>query len=119
MKGIVKKVVKVIKELTKEQLTAATAKIKKNGLKTKLTEHLDLKDVARLFMDHGKVELNLSQLMSSKLKEKCMEYFALKIDYKLVIVLIAEYAKEHKIILKLSDKVIYNYEKEYKAIYLF
>lgn len=114
MKIIIDKVVKTVKILTEIQVLAAVRKCKKNELKTKLTEHLSLEEVAELFAHHGPMLINLSQLVSSKLKEKCMVYFAQDIEYKEVIVLMEAFIKEHHLDIKISDKTIFNYEKEFK-----
>jgi hypothetical protein len=106
---IIEQVKKVVKELTPTQVLAAIKKLKRNSLKTELTEGLTLEKLHELRIKHGRItEVSLDELFYSKLKEDIMLRF---IDGQKPSQIIA-YIKKNKY--ELSGSCVYNYETEYK-----
>ena len=109
MKKIIEKVKKVVKELTPKQVLTAIRKVKRNSLKTELTEGLTLEKLQELRIKHGRItKVSLDELFYSKLKEYIMILFADGLKPTQVITII----KENKY--ELSGSCVYNYEIEYK-----
>jgi len=115
MKKLLEKAAKVIRILTPKEQVAADRKVVKYDFFTKMTKHIGLDEVVRFSKDYRDVEIYADQLLSAKLAEVCMEYFAEGKETLEVFAILEAYEKLNDVKFKIAIRTIYYYEAIYKA----